>query len=167
VDASFPVGNRAFPPGNACRSAGNRTFPVFSIYTSIKQFSFPSGNASFPRGNAFSPVEKAPFPAGNGSFPRGNSSFPPGNESWKPTALAFPVFAASGKVSSRIQRAFPAACEGLTCHRMCEIVCDLGSTKQLKGARTGEWAVDVDQNWRITFSFDGRDCSGVNYEDYH
>jgi proteic killer suppression protein len=37
----------------------------------------------------------------------------------------------------------------------------------LKGGRNGEWAVDVDRNWRITFSFDGRDCSDVNYEDYH
>jgi proteic killer suppression protein len=37
----------------------------------------------------------------------------------------------------------------------------------LKGAREGEWAVDVDQNWRITFSFDGRNCDDVNYEDYH
>jgi proteic killer suppression protein len=36
----------------------------------------------------------------------------------------------------------------------------------LKGERKGEWAVDVDRNWRITFSFDGRDCSSVNYEDY-
>jgi len=27
--------------------------------------------------------------------------------------------------------------------------------------------MDVDQNWRITFSFDGRNCDGVNYEDYH
>ena len=37
----------------------------------------------------------------------------------------------------------------------------------LKGARAGEWAVDVDRNWRITFRFDGRDCDDVNYEDYH
>lgn len=29
------------------------------------------------------------------------------------------------------------------------------------------WTVDVDRNWRITFSFDGRDRSDVNYEDYH
>jgi proteic killer suppression protein len=38
---------------------------------------------------------------------------------------------------------------------------------QLKGGRKGQWAVDVDQNWRITFTFDGRDCDEVNYEDYH
>jgi len=37
----------------------------------------------------------------------------------------------------------------------------------LKGERKGVWAVAVDRNWRITFSFDGRDCSDVNYEDYH
>jgi len=37
----------------------------------------------------------------------------------------------------------------------------------LKGDRKGQWAVDVDRNWRITFSFDGRDCDDVNYEDYH
>ena len=37
----------------------------------------------------------------------------------------------------------------------------------LKGARAGEWAVDVDRNWRITFRLDGRDCDAVNYEDYH
>ena len=37
----------------------------------------------------------------------------------------------------------------------------------LKGVREGEWAMDVDQNWRITFRFDGRNCSDVNYEDYH
>jgi proteic killer suppression protein len=36
----------------------------------------------------------------------------------------------------------------------------------LKGERKGEWAVDADRNWRITFSFDGRDCGSVNYEDY-
>jgi len=38
---------------------------------------------------------------------------------------------------------------------------------QLKGSRKEQWAVDVDRNWRITFTFDGRDCSNVTYEDYH
>lgn len=38
---------------------------------------------------------------------------------------------------------------------------------RLKGARKGEWAMEVDRNWRITFTFDGRDCDDVNYEDYH
>lgn len=37
----------------------------------------------------------------------------------------------------------------------------------LKGERAGQWAVAVDRTWRITFSFDGRDCSDVDYEDYH
>jgi proteic killer suppression protein len=37
----------------------------------------------------------------------------------------------------------------------------------LKGSRKGQWSVDVDRNWRITFSFNGRDCDGVDYEDYH
>jgi proteic killer suppression protein len=37
----------------------------------------------------------------------------------------------------------------------------------LKGDRRGEWAVDIDRMWRVTFRFDGRDCYDVNYEDYH
>jgi proteic killer suppression protein len=37
----------------------------------------------------------------------------------------------------------------------------------LKGDRRGEWAVDADRMWRVTFRFDGRDCYDVNYEDYH
>jgi proteic killer suppression protein len=37
----------------------------------------------------------------------------------------------------------------------------------LKGGREGQWAVDVDRNWRVTFTFDGRDVDDVNYEDYH
>ena len=37
----------------------------------------------------------------------------------------------------------------------------------LKGGRKGQWAVDVDRNWRITFTFDGRHCDEVDYEDYH
>lgn len=37
----------------------------------------------------------------------------------------------------------------------------------LKGSRKGQWALDVDKSWRITFQFDGQDCHGVNYEDYH
>jgi proteic killer suppression protein len=38
---------------------------------------------------------------------------------------------------------------------------------QLKGTRKSQWAVDIDRVWRITFSFDGRDCDDVNLEDYH
>jgi proteic killer suppression protein len=37
----------------------------------------------------------------------------------------------------------------------------------LKGGRKGQWAVDVDRSWRVTFTFDGRDVDDVNYEDYH
>jgi proteic killer suppression protein len=37
----------------------------------------------------------------------------------------------------------------------------------LKGPKKGRWAVDVSANWRITFSFDGRDCHDVDCEDYH
>jgi proteic killer suppression protein len=37
----------------------------------------------------------------------------------------------------------------------------------LKGDRKGEWAIDVDRRWRITFTFDGHGCDAVNYEDYH
>ena len=37
----------------------------------------------------------------------------------------------------------------------------------LKGDRLGEWAVDVNKNWRITFEFIDGDAHIVNYEDYH
>ncbi len=37
----------------------------------------------------------------------------------------------------------------------------------LKGDRSGQWAIDVSENWRITFRFDGQHCFDVNYEDYH
>ena len=36
-----------------------------------------------------------------------------------------------------------------------------------QGSRRGTWAVAVSGNWRITFSFDGRDAVAVNYEDCH
>jgi proteic killer suppression protein len=38
---------------------------------------------------------------------------------------------------------------------------------QLKGDRKGSWSVAVSGNWRITFSFDGKDAIDVDYEDYH
>jgi proteic killer suppression protein len=38
---------------------------------------------------------------------------------------------------------------------------------QLKGARKGTWAVKVSGNWRITFTFVGKDADAVDYEDYH
>ena len=38
---------------------------------------------------------------------------------------------------------------------------------ELKGKRSGIWAVDVSGNWRITFRFNGEDAEIVDYEDYH
>jgi proteic killer suppression protein len=37
----------------------------------------------------------------------------------------------------------------------------------LKGDLKGHWAVWVDANWRLTFTFDGKDAILVNYQDYH
>ncbi|MDP1648538.1 MAG: type II toxin-antitoxin system RelE/ParE family toxin [Rubrivivax sp.] len=37
----------------------------------------------------------------------------------------------------------------------------------LKGDRTGEFAVTVSGNWRLTFAFDGEDAVNVDLEDYH
>ena len=37
----------------------------------------------------------------------------------------------------------------------------------LRGPRKGTWAVTVSGNWRLTFTFGGRDVEYVNYEDYH
>ena len=37
----------------------------------------------------------------------------------------------------------------------------------LKGKRTGDWAMDVSGNWRITFRFEDGDAHVLNYEDYH
>jgi toxin HigB-1 len=37
----------------------------------------------------------------------------------------------------------------------------------LKGDRKGTWAVKVSGNWRITFTFVGKDAHAVDYEDYH
>ena len=31
----------------------------------------------------------------------------------------------------------------------------------------GHWAVRVDGNWRLTFTFDGEDAILVDYQDYH
>lgn len=38
---------------------------------------------------------------------------------------------------------------------------------QLKGDRKGTWAVKVSGNWRLTFTFVGKDADEVYYEDYH
>ncbi|MGQ0659170.1 MAG: type II toxin-antitoxin system RelE/ParE family toxin [Chromatiales bacterium] len=37
----------------------------------------------------------------------------------------------------------------------------------LKGDREGEWALRVDENWRLVFRFDGQDVELVDYVDYH
>lgn len=37
----------------------------------------------------------------------------------------------------------------------------------LGGKLAGHWAVWVDQNWRLTFSFEGTDAVLVDYQDYH
>ena len=37
----------------------------------------------------------------------------------------------------------------------------------LKGALKGYWAVWVDGNWRLTFTFEGEDAVLVDYQDYH
>ena len=37
----------------------------------------------------------------------------------------------------------------------------------LKGERKGTWSVWVSGNWRIAFSFKGKDAADVDYEDYH
>ena len=38
---------------------------------------------------------------------------------------------------------------------------------RLKGERKGTWAVKVSGNWRVTFTFVGKDADQVDYEDYH
>jgi proteic killer suppression protein len=37
----------------------------------------------------------------------------------------------------------------------------------LKGDLEGHWAVKVNGNWRLTFTFDGEDAILVDYQDYH
>ena len=37
----------------------------------------------------------------------------------------------------------------------------------LKGNRKGTWAVRVSGNWRVTFTFVGKDATAVDYADYH
>lgn len=37
----------------------------------------------------------------------------------------------------------------------------------LRGELAGHWAVWVDGNWRLTFSFEGEDAVLVDYQDYH
>ena len=37
----------------------------------------------------------------------------------------------------------------------------------LKGNRKGTWSVPVSGNWRVTFSFEGKDAKDLDYEDCH
>ena len=37
----------------------------------------------------------------------------------------------------------------------------------LRGKLAGHWAVWVDENWRLTFAFEGPDAVLVDYQDYH
>ena len=38
---------------------------------------------------------------------------------------------------------------------------------ELHGGRKGTWAVKVSGNWRVTFTWGGKDADRVDYEDYH
>ncbi len=38
---------------------------------------------------------------------------------------------------------------------------------ELGGNRKGTWAVKVSGNWRVTFTFSGKDADNTDYEDYH
>ncbi len=37
----------------------------------------------------------------------------------------------------------------------------------LQGDLAGHWSVWVDENWRLTFKFEGTDAVLVDYQDYH
>jgi len=37
----------------------------------------------------------------------------------------------------------------------------------LHGGLAGHWSVDVGENWRLTFAFEGHDAILVDYQDYH
>ena len=37
----------------------------------------------------------------------------------------------------------------------------------LTGKLRGHWAVWIDENWRMTFTFEGTDAVLVDYQDYH
>jgi proteic killer suppression protein len=38
---------------------------------------------------------------------------------------------------------------------------------ELRGDRKGTWSVKVNGNWRVTFTFVGKNAEDVDYEDYH
>ena len=37
----------------------------------------------------------------------------------------------------------------------------------LKGNRAGTYAMTVTANWRLTFKWNGKDVTDIDYEDYH
>ncbi len=38
---------------------------------------------------------------------------------------------------------------------------------ELKGERSGFWAMKVNKNWRLTFGFESGDATDLDLEDYH
>ena len=38
---------------------------------------------------------------------------------------------------------------------------------ELKGERSGSWAIKVNKNWRLTFRFEGGNVIDLDLEDYH
>ncbi len=38
---------------------------------------------------------------------------------------------------------------------------------ELKGDQAGRWSIWVDENWRLTFGFEGTDVVLLDYQDYH
>lgn len=38
---------------------------------------------------------------------------------------------------------------------------------ELRGDRKDTWSVKVSGNWRVTFTFAGKNAENINYEDYH
>ncbi len=40
-------------------------------------------------------------------------------------------------------------------------------THALSGELRGHWAIKVNENWRLTFTFEGEDAILVDYRDYH
>jgi proteic killer suppression protein len=37
----------------------------------------------------------------------------------------------------------------------------------LHGSLAGHWSIEVNGNWRLTFTFEGEDAILVDYQDYH
>jgi proteic killer suppression protein len=42
-----------------------------------------------------------------------------------------------------------------------------GSRAGIQPVQAGRWSVHVSGNWRLTFSFNGKDANDVDFEDYH